>query len=76
MVGTKKKIQKKKVQSRQPVTDGHVSGIGSFPSFETTEMGKTTKKNPKIKVDHFEKNFKGVRLKNILAIGSEKKNSS
>jgi len=42
--GNEKKIQKKNVQSRQLVTDGHVSGIGSFPPFETVGMGKRQKK--------------------------------
>ena len=37
---------KKNVQSRQPVTVGHVSSKGSFPPFETAGMGKKTKKKP------------------------------
>jgi len=45
--GTEKKILKKNVQSRQPVTVGHVSGIGSFLPFETARMEKTTKKKTK-----------------------------
>jgi len=63
--GTKKKIKKKTVQSRQPVTVGHVSAIGSVPPFETAGMGKRTKKKkkPKMKVGHFGIFFsKGVRL--------------
>ena len=58
--GTKKKT----VQSRQPVTVGHVSAIGSVPPFETAGMGKKTKKKkPKMKVGHFGIFFsKGVRL--------------
>ena len=42
--GTKKKIKKKTVQSRQPVTVGHVSAIHSVPPFETAGMEKKTKK--------------------------------
>ena len=44
--GNEKKIKKKNVQSRQPVTDWHVSDSGSFPPFETAGMRKTTKKKP------------------------------
>jgi len=66
---------KKNVQSRQPVTDGHVSGNGSFPPFETAGMGKTTKKKPpKMKVGHFGIFFlKGVRLENIFGNRVKKK---
>jgi len=42
--GTKKKIKKKTVQSRQSVTVGHVSAIGSVPPFETAGMEKKIKK--------------------------------
>jgi len=69
----KKKI-KKNVQSRQPVTVGHVSGIGSFPPFETAGMEKTTKKKPKNKSGSFwKKILKRVRLKNIFGNRIRKK---
>ena len=73
----KKKFKKKNVQSRQLVTDLHVSGNGSFPPFETAGMEKTTKKKlPKMKVGHFGKKIsKGVRLENIFGNRVKKKNS-
>jgi len=36
--------EKKTVQSRQPVTVGHVSAIGSVPPFETAGMEKKDNK--------------------------------
>jgi len=73
--GTKKKIKKKTVQSRQPVTVGHVSAIRSVPPFETAGMEKKTKrKKPKMKVGHFEKKIsKGVRLEIFFANRVRKK---
>ena len=62
--GNGKKVLKKKVQSRQPATVGHVSAPHSVPPFETAGMEKRTKKEkPKMKVGHFGKKIsKGVRL--------------
>jgi len=40
----RKKKLKKTVQSRQPVTVGHVSSRHSVPPFETAGMEKKTKK--------------------------------
>jgi len=52
-----------------------VSGRGSFPSFETAGMGKTTKKKtPKMKVGHFGKKIlKGVRLEIFFGNRDKKK---
>jgi len=73
----RKKKLKKNIQSRQPVTDWHVSGKCSFPPFETAGMGKTTKKKPqKWKWVILEIFFqRGSDLKIFLTIGSGKKNS-
>jgi len=72
--GNGKKVLKKKVQSRQPATVGHVSAPHSVPPFETQEWRKRQKKIPKMKVGHFEKIFlKGVRLKNFFANRVKKK---
>ena len=75
--GNEKKNLKKNVQSRQPVTVGHVSGIGSFPPFETAGMGKKTKKKIKNESGSFWNFFfqRGSDLKIFLGIGPEKKNS-
>ena len=71
----RKKKLKKNIQSRQPVTDWHVSGKCSFPPFETAGMGKTTKKKPQkwnwIILEFFFQ--RGSDLKIFLAIGLEKK---
>ena len=76
--GTKKKIKKKTVQSRQSVTVGHVSAIGSVPRFETAGMEKKTKrKKPKMKVGYFGNFFsKGVRLEIFFGNRVRKKNST
>ena len=50
-------FKKKKVQSRQPVTVGHVSAIGSVPPFETAGMKKKTKKKKKNESGSFWKIF-------------------
>jgi len=70
----KKKI-KKTVQSRQPVTVGHVSSIHSVPPFETAGMKKKTeKKNQKWKWVILEKKIsEGVRLEIFFANKVKKK---
>jgi len=55
--GGNEKKQKKNVQSRQPVTVGHLSSIGSFPPFKTAGMGKKTKKKKKNESGSFWKIF-------------------
>ena len=71
--GMKKKIKKKTVQSRQPVTVGHVSRTHSIPPFETAGMKKKTKKI-KMKVGHFGKKIsKGVILEIFFANRVRKK---
>ena len=72
--GNGKKKFKKKVQSRQPVTVGHVSAPHSFPPFETVGMEKDKKKKPKMKVGHFGNFFsKGFRLEIFFANRVRKK---
>jgi len=74
--GNEKKILKKKVQSRQPVTVGHVSAPHSFPPFEMAGMEKKTKKKKTKNESGSFWNFfsKGVRLEFFFANRVRKKN--